>query len=479
MKAEVIAGLVLAWSVAAQPTSVTLPPFTREVLPNGVVLCLMPKDDAALVSVRAVVRGGAESDPPGRAGLSSVVANLLTRGTRTHPADEFAAEIDFLGANIESHVDAQSSTLALDVLPENAAAAIALFVDGLLRPAFADEEVRRQLARSIEWARSRKDSPEDALWQYFRSFFFLPPHPYGRPFGGDELTLASIGGAAVREHHARMVVGRNLIVTAVGPFAEPRLRGVLANAFGSFARGERYEWKRLPPATPSRSARLLLIDKRDATQTQFVIGFPGIRRTHPDRLPLRLVNNILGGRFTSLLNERLRVESGLTYEAYSYIEQDRLNGAIAVHSYTATADTKRALDLALAVLGRFAKTGVTADQLAAARTYIEAGYPPDHLQTADQLADLLGELELYGLGRDEIDGLFARLDAVTLDRANRVLKRYYTGAAPVLVLIGRADRVRPQVRCYADLMMEASIAQPGFPQLTGPAGTQSKTRTEP
>ena len=456
-----VVGLVLTLCAGAQPLAVKLPPFTRAVLPNGVVLRLMPKADAPLLSLRAVLRGGAESDPPGLAGLSSVVASLLTHGTTTRTAEQFASELDFLGASIQGYVDPQSSTIELDVLPANASTAIALLAEAVIQPAFLETEVHGQLRRSIERARSRKDSPDDAVWQYFRSFFFRPPHPYGRPFRGDQLTLERIGRAEVIEHYSRMYVGRNLILTAVGPFAENELRAVLTNDFRGLAAGRHYRWLKAPRTRRSRSAHLLLVDKPDATQTQFVIGLPGIGRTNPDRVPLWVVNNILGGRFTSLLNERLRVEAGLTYGAYSYVEQDRLNGAITLHSDTATADTKRAIALSLDVLRRFTKEGVSAGQLAAARTYLKAAYPPENLQTAGQLADLLGELELYGLGRDEIDGLFARLDAVSIKEANRVL-RHYSGAEPVLVVIGRAQELRQQVRDYASTIVEASITEPGF-----------------
>jgi zinc protease len=144
------------------------------------------------------------------------------------------------------------------------------------------------------------------------------------------------------------------------------------------------------------------------------------------------------------------------------VERDRLDGAITLHSYAATAETKRAMDLTFDILHRFAEEGISADQLAAARTYIKATYPPENLQTAGQLADVLGELELYGLGREEIDGLFAQIDAVTLQQANRVLRRYYGRSKPVVVLIGRAGQLRQQMRGYAPAMAEASVVEPGF-----------------
>jgi zinc protease len=466
MKAAAI-GFLLALCATAQPLSVKLPPFTREVLPNGVVLCLMPKADSPLLSVRVEVRGGAESDPPELAGLSSVVASLLTRGTTTRTADQFASAVDYLGADMQAYLDPECSTVALDVLPAHAASAIELLKSAILRPAFPEKEVRRQLRRSMEVARSRKDSPDDAIWQYFRSFFFRPPHPYGRPFQGDEFTLGRIRRADVERYYSRTYVGRNLTVTAVGPFSVRRMEAVLRDAFHSLPAGQRYQWRRQQPPDRSGFPRMLLVDKPDATQTQFVIGFPGIGRTNPDRIPLWLVNNILGGRFTSLLNERLRVETGLTYGAYSYVDEDRLAGAITLYSYTATPDTKRAIDLALGIVRQFARQGISADQLRTAKTYIEAEYPPDNLQTAGELADLLGELELYGLGRGDVDRLFARLEGVTLRDANRVLRRYYLGKDPVLVLIGQAPRIRAQFNGFATRLTQVSISRPGFPRPAG------------
>ena len=465
-------GLILACCAAAQPLAVKLPAYTHEVLPNGAVLCLMSRPDAPLVSLRVLVRGGAESDPPQLDGLSSVVAGLLTHGAANRTAEQFASEADFLGASIQAVVEPESTTIALDILPDHAAAGIGLLSDAVLHPTFAEAEAHAQLERSIELAHAQKDSAGDVVWQYFRSFFFPAGHPYSRPSHGNEPTLARITRGNIVEQYARMYVGRNLIVTAVGAFDVLQVRRLLAEAFSGLPAGTAYTWLKEPPVRAFHGDRLLLVDKPDATQTQFVIGLPGIARTSPDRVPLWLVNNVLGGRFTSLLNERLRVESGLTYGAYSYVQEDRLPGAITLHSYTATADTRRAIDLALAVLHGFVKEGVTAAQLAAARTYIEAEYPPDHLQTAGQLAHLLADLELYGLGREEIDGLFARLDAVTVAQAKRVLKKYYSPPHPVIVMIGRAEQIQGQVRTLARSVTEASITEPGFPP-QGQAGRSS------
>ena len=104
---------------------------------------------------------------------------------------------------------------------------------------------------------------------------------------------------------------------------------------------------------------MLLIDKPDATQTYFQIGQPGIDNKNPDRTALEIINTLFGGRFTSMLNDALRVNSGLTYGARSKLEQYRLPGAIVISTYTKTDTTVQAIDMALDVLSKLNEKGIT------------------------------------------------------------------------------------------------------------------------
>jgi zinc protease len=454
-------GLLLA-TAAANAVPVSLPPFTRDVLSNGVTVRVMYKADAPLVSVRVVVPGGSESDPPLLAGLSSVVSSLVLRGTMTRSDDEFAADVDVLGASIQSSVNPQRTMFALESLPATLPAALDLLSDAISHPAFRDSEIERHIGLAIERSRTAKDTPGDVIWQYFRAFYFPEEHPYSRPLSGDEATLPRITRKAIVDYHARMYTGRNLIVTAVGPIKISEMKALLTGAFENINSGRRYVWPTRQAASKQTSPRLLLIDAPDATQAQFVIGFLGISRTSPDAAGLSLVNNILGGRFTSLLNERLRVSSGLTYGAYSSLQQDRLPGAISLYSSASTVNTKRAIEMALAVVRQLVEDGVSAEQLASARTYIESSYPPDNIQTASQLSYVLADLELYRRPRAEIDGLFTRLDSVTVAQANRVLRQYFSSTAPVVVVLGSSGHIREQLEAFASTTIEVSLGSPGF-----------------
>jgi zinc protease len=456
MRAPIL--LAMALPLAAQ--QVKLPPFERQTLPNGAVVLLMPRSDVPLVTVRAMIRGGQEADPADAAGLASITAELLRRGTTSRTADQFAEQVDFLGASFNASSDDHAVYAGIGCLSRFLDRAVELVADAVLRPSFPEDEVKKTIAQRVDGAKSVKDNPGAALGVYFRPFFYGSAHPYGRV--SDEITLAKITREQIAGYHKRLFTGRNLTLIAVGDFEPKSLGPKLAKAFGDLPAGEAWQWVK-DPSPPSRSsARLLLIDKPDATQTYFQIAQPGIHRAHPDRVGLLLVNTLFGGRFTSMLNDELRVNSGLTYGANCQLSQNRLTGAIAINTYTRTDTTAQAMDLALDVLKRLAGKGIDAEMLASAKAYVKGGFPTRTLETASQLANVLADLELYGLGRDEIDQFFARIDAVTLDQANALVKKYYRTGNLQFAVLGNAAKIREAVAKFAGSRKELSISAPGF-----------------
>src|SRR5205814_251841 len=201
-------------------------------------------------------------------------------------------------------------------------------------------------------------------------------------------------------------------------------------------------------AQPVKGRKMLLIDKPDATQSFFIIGNVGIARTNSDRVAIQLVNTIFGGRFTSILNDELRVSSGLTYGAHSYFGRYLEPGPFVISSFTQNSSTIPAIDMTLAVLQRLHQKGLTADQLKSARTYIRGQFPPQ-IETSDQLAALLTQFDFFGLDEREINDYFHRLDAVTLQDCQRVIQQYFPSEDLVFVVIGKAAEIKQGLSKYA------------------------------
>lgn len=454
-----LAWLGLMMMPALLLAQVKLPPFQKHELPNGVVLLLSPKKDLPLVSVKINVRGGAGLDPVAHAGLASVTADLLSNGTEKYSQQQFAEKIDFIGARFNSRVTRDRAEVSIEYVSKDANEAFGLLEQALLHPSFPPAEVDKVLNLFRDRAKRQKDNPESAIRDYAPVYFYGPQHPYGRPLRGDEVTLAGVTRDDIVALHRQMIAGRNLVVSVVGDFDAAEMKSRLTTMLGSLPAGERFAGA---SATPGSKPSLLLVDKPDATQTYFTILQPGVDRKTRDGAALDLVNTLFGGRFTSMLNDSLRVNAGLTYGATSEVDRNRLPGAISINTFTKTETTVAAMDLALEELKKLRTKGITEAQLKSAKAYVKGLYPTQRLETADQVAEVLTDLELFGLNRGEVDDYFSRIDAVTLDSANEVIKRYFRDDNLVFVLIGKASAIRDQVKKYSPELVEVAITKPGI-----------------
>ena len=451
--------LVLGFAWTSRAQTLQLPPHEKIVLKNGLTVLLMEKHGVPIVDIAVIVKSGSVADPAGQEGLASVTAGLLHKGTAKRSAQQFAADLDFIGAEFSADASADYTTISSEFLTKDVDKGVDLFSDAVLHPAFAQGEVEKLLAQEIDGIKAAKDEAQSVALNYYYGYLFNK-HPYGRPVGGDELSLARIKREAITKFYEANYTPGNTILAVAGEFNAAQMRAKLEQALGG--------WKAKPSLLPAiigptavKGKKLLLVDKPDSTQTFFVFGNIGTAENDPDRVAIRVVNTIFGGRFTSELNEALRVESGLTYGAEAFFDSRKEPGAFAIYSYTKNESTTQAIDLALQVLAKLHKVGVTPEQLASAKAYMKGQFPPS-IETSGQLARTIAAHEFYGLNDDEIDQMEARIDAVTPAMAKQVIAKHFPEENLVFMLIGKASEIGPGVRKYATQQDSRKISEPGF-----------------
>jgi predicted Zn-dependent peptidase len=454
-----MAGFLVLISPTAPAQSIHLPSHEKVVLKNGLTVLLMEKRGVPLINLFAIVKTGTAADPAGEEGLASVTAGLLRKGTKTRTAQQFAADFDYIGGSFDAGAGADFSNISAEFLTKDLDRGLELFCDALLHPTFPQNEVEKILAQSLDGVKSEKDEPQSVLGLYYAGYLY-GAHSYGRPSDGDEISLKRIQRDAIVKFYESNYAPGNIILGIAGEFDAAEMRKKLEEKLGSWP--ARTVQGTAIAATPAeKGKRLLLIDKPDATQTYFAIGNLGTAVNDPDRVAIRVVNTIFGGRFTSELNEALRVESGYTYGAGSFFDSHRAPGPFEIYSFTKNETTVPAIDLALQVLEKLHKNGVTQDQLASAKSYIKGQYPPT-IETSSQLVRRIVFNEFYGLGDDEVNQLEARVDAVTPEIARQVIQKHFPLENLVFVLIGRASTIGPAVKKYAEKMDARPISEPGF-----------------
>jgi zinc protease len=451
--------LVLIFPAALSAQSIHIPPHEKVVFKNGLTVLLLEKHGAPIVNFAALVKTGAAADPQGEEGLASITAQLLRKGTQKRTAQQFAADADFTGGSVEADAGADFSTVAGEFLNKDLTRGLDLFSDALLHPVFPQAEVDKLLSQSLDGVHAAKDEARSVLGTYYDAYLFNG-NGYGRTSDGDEISLTKIHRDAIVKFYETYYAPGNIILTVAGDFQTADMKKKLEDVFGQWP-SKPVTPVKIPVLPPVKGKKLLLIDKPDATQTYFAIGNVATAAGDPDRVAIRLVNTVFGGRFTSLLNEALRVESGLTYGAISAFDPRKAPGPFGIYSYTKNESTVQAIDMALQVLQKLHKQGITAGELASAKSYIKGQFPPS-LETSKQLAQIIVVNEFYGLDDREINDLEARIDAVTPATAQQVIQKDFPTDNLVFTLIGKRSEIAAGLQKYAEKQDARVISEPGF-----------------
>lgn len=454
-----VGALIVRVSTAAD-VGVKTPPYERVQLGNGAVLLLMERHDVPLIAFNALLRGGAVADPADRFGTASLLAGLLEKGAGARNAVQFAETVASVGGAIETGASTESISVSGSFLARDQKLMVELLADILQRPKLEQAQFDALRARHIEFIRAAKDSNLDALVPIYGVASLFNAHPYGRPVDGSEASLAAIDHAGLRRYYEEQAGADRLILAVAGDFKTAQLKQLLSRAFSGWRKAGA-PLPLVPKATRMTARRVLLVDAPDSVQSYFWAGDVGVPRNDPRRATLDVTNTVFGGSFTSMLNSELRIRSGLSYGASSRFDRLAVSGHWEMSSFTQTATTIEAIDLALATLDQLHTGALGEPALESGKSYVQGQFPLG-LETSAQWAYQLANLELYGLDRSYIDSYAAALGTVSLADAKKVTDEVFPQSRQlVLVVIGKAAEIRDGLRKYGPIT-EMKLSDPVF-----------------
>ncbi len=459
--AAALLGAAGGWSHAADQAAsvgVKIPPHQRFTLANGVKLILIPRHEVPLIAFEALVRGGARLDPDGREGVASLAAELLTHGAGGRDAYAFADAVEGAGGSFDADAHSEAIVVHGQFLSRDRELLLGLLADALQRPRFELAELEKLRARRIEFIKAAKDSaPQSLIGSYGRALLFAG-HPYGKPVGGSELSLAAIGREDVLKFYRDQFGADRLTLVFAGDFDPAALKSAVTGAFASW-RHAGMPAAQLTAPERVQGRRILLIDAPGSAQTYFWIANVGVARSYAARAALDITNTAFGGSFGSMLMQALRVKSGLSYSAHAGFHRGLVPGEFAISSFTQTASTGRAIEIALQTLSTLKQQGVSDAAIESARSYILGQYALG-FETGPDWAAALADLDLYGLPESYIDDFGAQLLRVDAAAARQVVATAYPRSEDVdIVLIGDAARIRAEVSKFGPVLEKPLEAQ--------------------
>jgi zinc protease len=428
---------------ALPPKPLVLPVPAVRVLPNGLEVVVIERRTLPLMTLRVVVKSGAEAEPGGLPGTAELVSALLTEGTARRSAREIAEAIDSVGGLIDSGADWDSSFVSLSVLTDHVGLAFDLLSDMVMHPAFAPAEVERKRQQTLSALEVVHEDPSYVADTAVRRKLFAGT-PYSHPEDGTVETVRQITPAALRDFHTHFYRPANCILAVVGDISASEAFERAERAFGAWE--NRPAPARPPEAVPSTgSRRTVAIDKPDAVQTEIRIGSLGVPRNSPDYFALSVANQILGGPAANRLFRALRSREGLTYGASSELVCHRTLGAWVAKTFTRTPETIRSVQVALDQMRRLRDRGITNQELETAQGYL-VGHLALEFETSDGVANQFLQLMINNLPLDYWNRFPERIRALAAPEVSSATWRYLDPERNVIVLVGSLSGLKKELK---------------------------------
>ena len=349
------------------PPGVFTPPAPQMfTTANGMTVWLLERRGLPLVAVSLAIPIGAAADPTEAQGLAWITANMLDEGAGKRSAVQVSTAIDDLGGSLATGATADGSFANLSVLKKNFGAAFKIFSDVVARPKLDPKEWKRVSDLWKNDLKKRASDPNSVASVVAPAALFGPDAPYGHPTDGRTATAAKINLAAVKSFYASAWRSDQATLVVVGDITRDE---VLAAIGDSALKG----WKApstpklvppAPPPPPAGKLRLVLVDRpASAAQSVLVVSREGVTAADPRAPLLDLVNEALGGSFTSRLNQNLREEHGWTYGATSRFAETRGTGSFTARASVVTEATGKSLEQMLLELSKMASSGLSEDEV--------------------------------------------------------------------------------------------------------------------
>jgi len=429
--------------------------IARGTLANGIAWRHVPSPDTPTVHVRGMLDAGA-AFAPDRPMLPVIVAEMLSRGTRTHAREALEERLERAGVRRSYGVDDDAASSYNPLAFRFAGACMAddlpllleTLAEELREPAFHAAElelVRSEITGSLRLARTATG------WRAAQRFLDLA-YESGSAHAAPDVDalladVAAIDLDDVRTFYERTVLAGAPLISAAGAVSEDAFARMLARTLGElpFATGDRREpaHVRARPACERRDD----VELERKSNVDIVIGrATTLVRAGADYLAASIANGILGqSTLSSRLGLQLRDREGLTYGVTSaFLAPGKIGGPWRVAVSVNPANVARAIAAVRGVLGDYAGTGPLPREFDAQRNSM-AGQHHVALATNAGIAAQLERLTYYGLPDDDVDTYRARLEAVTLAEATDAARRYLGERDLIVVAAGTlAEERRPQ-----------------------------------
>ncbi len=436
-----------------QPKNFTLPAKEEFTLPNGLEATMVPYGEVPKVTVNMVVQAGNVHEEASQNGLADIVGKLMEEGTATRTAKQLAEEVARMGGSLSIGIGPNQTTIYADALSEFGPELVRLMADILQNPAFPESELERvknDLKRQMNLARAQPGT--QAYTRFSKALY--GDHPYGRDLPSDK-EIDSYTLAQVRDFYEKQFGARRTNVYVAGKFDEGAMKEAITSSLSGWREGPE---RAIPVAKPVTKKDMIVVDRPGAPQSTLLIGLPVVDPSHPDYIPLRVTNSLLGGSFGSRITRNIREDKGYTYSPSSSVSARYKVGDWAQQADVTTEHTGNSLKEIVYEIERLRKEPPTEEELKGIQNY-EAGLFVLRNSTPGGIIGQLNFLDLHDLPESFLTNQVENIHAVTPQKVQEITNTYIRPGDMTLVVVGDKKVIDKQLKKFQEDLKKAPVTQ--------------------
>ena len=409
----------------------------RSKLANGLRLAVVPIEDLRSTSVLLAVEAGQWFEPAGRPGIARLVAQTMLRGTKRRDAASWASALDDLGAVARLDAGAHAAVFSAQCLGDDLGELLALVAEAVRAPALADAEiefVRGQTLAQLEKDERDTRAVSDRAW---RQLVYPVGHPFNAPAIGDPAVVRSATPEEIRLYHKSAIAPDGAVLVVAGGTTAEAVRKAADHAFGDWPKRTQAHDANHPPVTLATTKRRVELVP-DKTQSDIIIGWPGLPRPDPRFVAARVTNMVYAAdTFASKAGNVIRDQLGLAYYVFSGIGVSCGQSPWIVRMGVNPQNVHRAIEVALDELRKITVGQIADDDIALAKDKL-VGELDVALESPAGVAAMVLEAEMFDLGEDHFERYPRELRSVTKEQVVETARTFLPPDRYALAVAGPA-----------------------------------------
>ena len=409
-----------------------LPDITT--LPNGIKLIFQKKLDNELVSFKLLTRDGASNDPEKISGLTNLTTDLLATGTTTRSISDIANDFEYIGSHLNYITGRQTTVLESESLKSLWGTGLEIIGDIYENPTFPQSEIERKVKEQITEISTIKDSPDALARIIFPQLIYGDKSKFGHPLLGSIEDLSLISQNNISSYHNQRTLESETFLIITGNTTMKEIEKHTKKSFKNSYNKQIKERSKNPDFLPFPSFNL--VDIQGAPQAVIRIGFPWKGRKDNQYYAASVLNQILGGQFTSRINTNLRQDKGYTYGFHSWFDWSKEHSIYTTGGSVQTSTTVASLHEIFKEIEEIKTTRIPdKEEFEEAKSSLIRQFP-SAFESNSSVNSLLTNLPLYDLDNTYYQNHCMNIEKVTLDEIIEVSQTLLNMESMIILVVG-------------------------------------------